>query len=130
MKHELQECFVHEVTHLLLRFDEHRYAHYVDPVSASNDMNFGLTAITLSRSSATVVLHSLVVAAEILALRRDQGRDDGVHGQTTTVVSNAQLCVTDLLTRSDLACHYTSRATMLIKRAAAAIQPVPEGMGR
>lgn len=123
---DIAECLTHEMTHLLLRCDENRYGHYTDPVDAARPQEFGPSAVTLSMRSPTVVFHSLVVAAEILALRSQQRvstgsdgkRRDGVHGSDETLISNALRCADAVLQRADRDQYYTDRAVLLMTRAA------------
>jgi len=124
---DVAECLVHEMTHLLLRCDENRYGHYIDPVDAARPQEFGCSAVTLSMRSPTVVFHSLVVAAEIMSLRLQRRAAhsvdaepvrDGVHGPDGVLVERALRCADEVLQRPDRDRHFTDRAVLLMTRAA------------
>jgi hypothetical protein len=115
---DIAECLVHELTHLLLRCDEHRFGHFVDPADAGRRQEFGATAVTRSLRSPLVVFHSLVVAAEIVGLRRQLGADrEGVHGPEELLMERALECAREVLGRPDRDRHFTARAVLLMERA-------------
>lgn len=117
--HDVAECLVHESTHILLWLDELRYGHHPDPWATGQIEEFGLTSITGSLMSATVVFHSYVTAAEIVSLRRHQGQDwvDGGHGPATVIAQRTTDAYANLMFRSDLDDHFTPRALDLIESA-------------
>jgi hypothetical protein len=131
---DVAECLTHEMTHLLLRCDEHRFGHYVDPVDAIREQEFGPTAVSLTLRSPMVVFHSLIVAAEIMGLRIDlraaaerqtlHAPTDrhGAHGPDRLLVERALQCADEVLHRSDRNRHYSERAVILMERATARLQ--------
>ncbi|ADI12090.1 hypothetical protein SBI_08972 [Streptomyces bingchenggensis BCW-1] len=125
---DVAECLVHELTHLLLRCDEHRYGHYVDPADALREQEFSRTAVSLTPRSPMVAFHSLVVAAEIMGLRaqlrRGEPRSPGgsVHGPDKLLVDRALQCADDLLHRPDRDSHYRERAVALMEHAATGLR--------
>lgn len=117
---DLAECFVHEATHLLLHWDAACHKHYQDEARTARMGSFARTAITGTPRNGQVVFHSLIVAAEIAALRRASfDNADGVHGTARGLRESAVSCAEDLLSRTDLTEHYTSRAIALMERALA-----------
>jgi hypothetical protein len=120
---DVAECVVHELTHLLLYFDELCLRHYVDEPRTAAIGDFGRTAITGTPREAKVVFHSLVIAAEIVTLRRASfGGADGIHGSAADLRSTALACGRDLLGRPDLAEHLTPRGIRLAELAVAALE--------
>jgi hypothetical protein len=65
------EFFLHELTHSLMFLDELRYQHYTDLADAWEPKYFALSAVLATRRPLDKVLHSLVVATEVL-LGREQ----------------------------------------------------------
>ena len=63
------EFFVHELAHTLLFLDEWRYTHYSDIERLSIRKNYAISAIQCSLRPLDKVLHSIVIAAEILLFR-------------------------------------------------------------
>ncbi|MEU5125093.1 hypothetical protein J7W19_26125 [Streptomyces mobaraensis NBRC 13819 = DSM 40847] len=125
---DVAECLVHEMTHLLLRCDEHRYGHYVNPADAVREQKFSRTAVSLTQRSPMVAFHSLVVAAEIMGLRsqlRGGNRNSpagGAHGPDKLLVHRALQCADELLQRTDRDNHYRERAIVLMEHAATGLR--------
>lgn len=121
---DLAECLIHELTHLLLRFDELCHRHYVNSARTATIADFGRTAITGTPRAAHVVFHSFVIAAEIVALRHHAfgGIGNGVHGTAETLHRTAVTSGTDLLNRPDIEKHFTPRAITLIEHAMRTLQ--------
>lgn len=125
---DMAECLIHEMTHLLLRCDEHRFGHYIDPVDALREQEFSPTAVSLTLRSPMVVFHSLIVAAEIVGLREEVRRTasspstGGVHGPDSLLIKRALRCADEVLRRPDRDVHYGKRAVRLMHLATARLQ--------
>ena len=70
---DYQELFVHELTHTLMFLDELRFGHYVDLEQLMIPSNFAKSAILQASRPLDRVLHSIVVATEVLAFRMRVG---------------------------------------------------------
>ncbi|MFG1796491.1 aKG-HExxH-type peptide beta-hydroxylase [Nocardia sp. NPDC049149] len=127
---DIAECLVHEMTHLLLRCDEHRFGHYVDPTDAVREQEFSRTAVSLTLRSPLVAFHSLIVAAEIMGVRADVRtrvghasiERGGAHGPDHVLVRRALQCADELLRRPDRNSHFVERAVMLMERATSQLE--------
>jgi hypothetical protein len=63
------EGLVHEMTHTLLMLDELRFGHYSDWSALKREQNFAKSAIRAEARPLNAVVHSYVVAGELLTLR-------------------------------------------------------------
>ncbi|MBI4041218.1 MAG: hypothetical protein HY390_05065 [Deltaproteobacteria bacterium] len=63
------EFFIHETSHTLLFLDEYRYQHYRDLKQVAKPENYTPSAILQKNRPLDKVLHSLIVATEILLAR-------------------------------------------------------------
>ncbi len=88
-KQDLQELFVHELVHQLLFIDDFLHDEFrYDAMSRPE--NYALTALSLTPRPMDIVIHSLVVAAELVNARsRWIGEPAGpkVHPRTDSIVS-------------------------------------------
>ncbi len=66
---DCDEFFIHELTHNLLFLDEYCYQHYRDLTATIQKENYCLSAILSKARPVDKVLHSLLVAVEILLFR-------------------------------------------------------------
>jgi hypothetical protein len=64
------EFLVHETTHQLMFFDELRYRHYSDSKDLEREENFAYSSILNRQRPLDKVLHSLIVAHDVLAFRK------------------------------------------------------------
>jgi len=79
------EGLVHEMTHTLLMLDELRYVHYPDYPELKKAENLARSAIRSEARPLNAVVHSYVVAVELLALRarhRPQGFVPRLHAES------------------------------------------------
>lgn len=63
------EFFIHELTHTLLFLDERRFVHYKNLDDIVKDENYAYSAILCAKRPLDKVVHSIVVATEILLVR-------------------------------------------------------------
>lgn len=66
---DICEMFVHETTHQLVSLDEYRYEHYSNILELNKIDNYALSAIRKCKRPLNKVVHSIVVAYEILEYR-------------------------------------------------------------
>jgi hypothetical protein len=67
------EFLVHELTHTLMFIDERIHGHYVSLESIADSKNYATSAILGKKRPLDKVVHSFIVSAEILLLRRRLG---------------------------------------------------------
>jgi HEXXH motif-containing protein len=67
---DVVEFLIHELAHTLLFLDERRYLHFVDYNLIPKPEYFALSAVLRTRRPIDKVLHSIVVATEVLSLRQ------------------------------------------------------------
>jgi len=121
---DLAEFLVHEFTHHLLFIDEAAFGHYTDPQAAATG-GMSLSAIRGIVRPLAFVLHGLVVAVEILRLRRGPvgalPSTGYVHPDTQHLYDSSVACVRSieasteirpLLSRRGQALFDSCRATL------------------
>lgn len=87
---DLREMFVHELTHVLLFIDELNYYQF-DYEQIAKSENFARSAILLKKRPLDKVIHSIVVATELLLARyRFLGEEENltVHPDSRTIARN------------------------------------------
>jgi hypothetical protein len=88
------EGLLHELTHTLLMLDELRFSHYPDYQILKKPENLAKSAIRVEPRPLHSVVHSYVVAVEVLALRQRHAPADfspHLHAATPTLsVKTAQ----------------------------------------
>jgi hypothetical protein len=117
--HDVIEALVHEATHTMVLLDERRFLHYVDPEALADGRHSVLTAIKNNPGGLNVVLHSIIVAAELLELRdRLLGHPPipNPHPPTPVLINNALEAIKSI-TKPELKCCFTSRGQELLGRA-------------
>lgn len=70
-KNDLAELLIHELTHNMMFIDEARYLHYSDYDLILDPKNFTQSAILHTRRPLDKVVHSIVVATELLLFRKN-----------------------------------------------------------
>ena len=112
------EYFVHELTHTLMFLDELRFLHYKNQDAMRDGENFSLSAILQVERPLDRVLHSIVVATEVLLLRKRNLVNHSqcqIHPSTDHLVESTQRSIERL--RSHPSRHYilTSRAWDIVE---------------
>ena len=118
---DLVEAYVHELTHTLLTLDEHRYGHYRSYELLGEPSSYAVSAIRNERRPLNLVFHSVVVAVELLALRRRLPAHQGpftVHGPSSQLSEQARLATSSLLETAHLEALTTARFRSLLERIA------------
>jgi hypothetical protein len=93
---DICEAYVHELTHILLTLDEHRFGHYASYVEMARPENLVPTAILERRQPLHLAFHSAVVATEVLALRdrlAESSLPSDLHKPTPALISTTQRSV-------------------------------------
>lgn len=88
---DITELFVHELTHNLLFLDERRYSHYSDYKQLTNPNYFAHSSILKRARPLDKVVHSFVVAAEVLEFRQRHFSNSNIttiHPSTETILEN------------------------------------------
>ncbi|MBX9889741.1 MAG: hypothetical protein K2X94_00515 [Amoebophilaceae bacterium] len=105
------EVFIHEMTHTLLFLDEQRYGHYKSLDAINHEKYYALTGILNKKSPVYLVLHSIIVASELLSLRNTlRPIAPKFHPNTVTIIANAKRSFDSL-------CNVTSIDEILLPRA-------------
>lgn len=98
------EYFVHELTHTLMFLDELRFMHYLDQEIMYRKENFSLSAILQADRPIDRVLHSIVVATEVLALRSRNLVDHSecrIHPSTEILIDSTLNSIDKLMKHSN-----------------------------
>ena len=94
------EYFLHELTHTLMFLDELRFSHYKNQKTMYEKENFCLSAILQANRPIDRVLHSIVVATEVLLLRSRNLVDHStsqVHPASDQLIASTQASIDGLL---------------------------------
>lgn len=89
---DLMELLVHELTHNALFIDELRFLHFHDHHKLLQPENFAQSAILHTKRPLDKVLHSIVVAAEVLQFRKNclgEPKTPMVHPDSSTLIKQA-----------------------------------------
>lgn len=70
-RNDIVELLVHELTHTLVFIDELRYLHYPDYDLILTEDNYSNSAILQTKRPIDKVVHSIIVATEVVALRKN-----------------------------------------------------------
>lgn len=112
------EYFVHELTHTLMFLDELRFLHYKDQKIMYRKENFSLSAILQVERPIDRVLHSIVVATEVLMLRAKNFVDHSgcqIHPATPTLIDSTLKSIDKLLTHQNRDKILTTRSLGIIE---------------
>ena len=85
---DIQELFIHELAHQLLFIDDFLYRDF-DYERMSKHENFGLTAISLSPRPLDIVIHSILVAIELIRARQlylGEPANPSVHPRSADII--------------------------------------------
>jgi hypothetical protein len=116
-KQDFCEFLVHETTHQLMFLDELRHRHYTDPESLEREENFAYSSILNKQRPLDKVLHSLVVAHEVLEFRKHFfDIDEKTFLHPATHVMEESICKTICSLRALNENIMTSRSWHLIEK--------------
>jgi hypothetical protein len=112
------EYFMHELTHTLMFLDELRFLHYKDLDIMYEKENFSLSAILQANRPVDRVLHSIIVATEVLMLRMRNLVDHSdcqIHPSTEQLVETTQKSIDHLLSHPNRDRLLTPRSLEIIE---------------
>jgi hypothetical protein len=96
---DIVESLVHEMTHILTYLDEQCYGHYINSKKIDDEITWVPSAIRSEKRPVHMVVHSIIVAVEILSLRnrlRIKDEDISIHGSTSSLLNKTKLSITAL----------------------------------
>ncbi|MCA1054943.1 hypothetical protein LCM10_08095 [Rossellomorea aquimaris] len=96
---DVVESLVHEMVHILTYLDEQCYGHYTNSVKINDEITWVPSAIRSEKRPVHMVVHSIIVAVEILSLRKRLGikdEDIKIHGSTSILLNRTKLSITAL----------------------------------
>lgn len=112
------EFFVHELTHTLMFLDELRFLHYKNQSILYEKENFSLSAILQAERPIDRVLHSIVVATEVLMLRArglvDHSQSQ-IHPSTNQLIESTQTSIDRLLSHPNANKILTDRSFQIVE---------------
>ncbi len=111
------EYFIHELTHTLMFLDELRFLHYKNQEIMYEKENFSLSAILQAERPIDRVLHSIVVATEVLLFRFRNLVDHSVHQvhpSTEQLIESTQKSIDRLLSHPNIDNILTQRSFEII----------------
>lgn len=97
-ENDFVEFFMHELTHTLLFLDERRFVHYENLELVEKVENYALSAILNKKRPLDKVVHSIVVATEIVLLRENiLGHPVGpkLHPPTEVIIKQTLKAIID-----------------------------------
>jgi hypothetical protein len=115
---DLMEMFIHELTHHLLFVDELNYKQFEYPAIAKPE-NFARSAILKRSRPLDKVVHSIVVAAEVLEARRRYLHDCGpckIHPSSDALKTDTRLAIESVLSLSNLDDLISPRVRQMLER--------------
>lgn len=96
---DIVESLVHEMTHTLLYLDEQCYGHFHKDVALNDEKAWVPSAIRNTRRPVYGVVHSIIVATELLSLRKRLGfnEDDiSIHGRSSELFKKTNYALNTL----------------------------------
>lgn len=111
------EYFTHELTHTLMFLDELRFLHYREQEIMYHKENFSLSAILQAERPIDRVLHSIVVATEVLMLRSKNHINHSkchIHPSTASLVESTLTSIDKLLLHKNRDRILTPRALEIV----------------
>ena len=115
---DVMEMFVHELTHHLLFIDELNHAQF-DYAAIARPENFAFSAILKKHRPLDKVIHSIIVACEILAARRSYLAHDGattIHPPTAVLHRDTVSALDSVYALPNLSELVTPRTEELLRR--------------
>lgn len=112
------EYFMHELTHTLMFLDELRFLHYKDQGIMYDKENFSLSAILQAERPFDRVLHSIVVATEVLMLRSRnlvEHSECQIHPSTPNLINSTLQSINKILAHPNRDKILTERSLSIIE---------------
>ena len=115
---DICEMFIHEIAHQLVSLDEHRFGHYLDPLELSKPENYAISAIRNVKRPLNKVIHSLIVAFEIVAYRNSVAKFNitvKVHPKTSVLIEKIIEAIDSIIKEQHLKNLLTPRANLILE---------------
>lgn len=109
---------MHELTHTLMFLDELRFLHYKDQEIMYHKENFSLSAILQAERPIDRVLHSILVATEVLMFRSKNFVDHSecqIHPSTPSLIDSTLKSIDQLLSHQNRDKILTSKSLGIIE---------------
>jgi len=122
---DLVELLVHELSHNLMFIDELRYLHYPDYNLILDECNYSPSAILHTKRPIDKVVHSIVVATEVVALRRKylgEPKNPCVHPPTNKIIEQTLSAYQSLKSMSNYKQLTTDRARYLLDKCSSSLE--------
>jgi hypothetical protein len=116
---DLIELLVHELTHNLVFIDELRHLHFTNYKEIALEENFAKSAILHIKRPIDKVFHSIVVATEVLLLRRNhlgEPQDPKVHPPSDKMLRQTRESLDSLRELPKYETLLTTRGKMIIQK--------------
>lgn len=114
--YDVLELLIHELTHNLLFIDERRYGHYnYDAIALQH--NYAVSAILKETRPLDKVIHSIVVAAEIILSRRKYQYDSknvSIHLPTDKMIEQIAVSIQSVMTMYNIEKLLSVRVFMIL----------------
>ncbi|MDD9150470.1 MULTISPECIES: aKG-HExxH-type peptide beta-hydroxylase [unclassified Sporolactobacillus] len=117
---DIIESLVHEFTHNVLYLDENRFGHYVQPEKLNQKQYWLPSAIRNTKRPLDGVAHSILVATEILNLRKKWNYsldNNSVHGENSFLLRKGLYSLTMINSQGAIQDILGDRMKYLLKRA-------------
>ncbi|MBX9889740.1 MAG: hypothetical protein K2X94_00510 [Amoebophilaceae bacterium] len=120
------EFICHELTHMLMFLDEHRFTHFIDIYAAAQKENYSVSAILAKNRPLDKVLHSIVVSVEIILSRnkvfKNQNQSNVLHPDTSTLIRQTRQSITKILAMINIKSMLSHRAFDLLEKCSKTIE--------
>jgi hypothetical protein len=122
---DFHEFFLHELTHSLAFLDEWRYLHYLRPAAMMAEETWATSAILARKRPLDKVLHSIIVAMEILHFREATPSQDrtatALHPDSSALRRQTRVALDSVASVSGIESLLAPRAMVLLDLCSAAL---------
>lgn len=128
---DVAEALVHESTHTFADLDDRRWGHYADPSLLHDRSSWTRTGVLGRVQPFPFAFHSILVAAEILALRtrlQVEGMFSTLHGETEELRAAALAAIDAMRGHALFDRIASARLRQLLDAAGVSIAAVPSGI--
>lgn len=117
---EVKEFLVHEFAHNLLFLDERAHRHYLDFDQIAQSSNWIKSTILLRNRPLDKVVHSVVVAYDVLCYRDRHGvvEANNLHGSSNDLVAAMRQTIDELDDKPEVNQLLTPRSTWILREVA------------
>lgn len=124
-QNDLVELLAHELTHNLVFIDELRYLHYSDYDEIVSEANYSYSAILQTKRPIDKVVHSIIVATEVVSLRNNhlgEPKNPCVHPPSTKIIEQTLSAYDSLKSMSNYEELTTERSRYLLDACASTLE--------